>query len=331
MNDFPASIKANNVNLLGNLANYSDIVFLEKIEDTSHEDDLFKTIVGIAVITLAVLGILTNILVLILSFCHVTGDFGNFVANLAVVDIVCGAVFAFMGYINVQGGKMPFSIGLMVYSVFIFYGSFGVMVCALVPISLSRVISLTKPHLSNWLFSGRRSIAICVLFDVIPIVALICMNVTVGKEHKRWLNFAYTGLTILSYIVAFLLNYIVFRIVARHIRVVQNLRDHVRLLETRQIALATFAQAIIPLICQVPAFLSWFTMRKPMTSWTVTAIAQLGVAANPLLDALITITVIKQYRTEALACFSSLGKSACGGRKSSNLYDETKEVLETKL
>ncbi|KIH63234.1 hypothetical protein ANCDUO_06466 [Ancylostoma duodenale] len=113
MNDFPASIKANNVNLLGNLANYSDIVFLEKIEDTSHEDDLFKTIVGIAVITLAVLGILTNILVLILSFCHVTGDFGNFVANLAVVDIVCGAVFAFMGYINVQGGKMPFSIGCL--------------------------------------------------------------------------------------------------------------------------------------------------------------------------------------------------------------------------
>ncbi|RCN36922.1 hypothetical protein ANCCAN_17185 [Ancylostoma caninum] len=111
MNDFPASIKANNVNLLGNLANYSDIVFLEKIEDTSHEDELFKTIVGIAVITLALLGILTNILVLILSFCHVTGDFGNFVANLAVVDIVCGAVFAFMGYINVQGGKMPFSIG----------------------------------------------------------------------------------------------------------------------------------------------------------------------------------------------------------------------------
>ncbi|RCN36923.1 hypothetical protein ANCCAN_17186 [Ancylostoma caninum] len=210
-------------------------------------------------------------------------------------------------YCQLVGFEPYERIKLMVYSVFIFYGSFGVMVCALVPISLSRVISLTKPHLSNWLFSGRRSIAICVLFDVIPIVALICMNIAVGKEHKRWLNSAYTGLTILSYIVAFLLNYIVFRIVARHIRVVQNLRDHARLLETRQIALATFAQAIIPLICQVsfirirqklyvPAFLSWFTMRKPMTSWTVTAIAQLGVAANPLLDALITIIVIKQYR-----------------------------------
>ncbi|EPB76307.1 hypothetical protein ANCCEY_04615 [Ancylostoma ceylanicum] len=117
MNDFPTSIQASNMDLLGNLANYSDIVFLEKIEDTSHEDDFFKTFVGLAVIILALMGILTNILVLVLSFCHVTGDFGTFVANLAVVDIVCGAVFAFMGYINVQGGKMPFSIGVQFTSI----------------------------------------------------------------------------------------------------------------------------------------------------------------------------------------------------------------------
>ncbi|VDM74315.1 unnamed protein product [Strongylus vulgaris] len=223
------------------------------------KDEYFKTAIGISVIFLAMLGILTNILVLILSFCHVTGDFGNLVANLAVVDIACGFVFAFMGFINVEDNKKHFSFGLMTYILLAFYGSFGVMVCALVPISLSRVIALTKPHLSIWLFSGRRSLLVCVLFDLAPIALLFMVDIqlhisqmimTVGRQERaRWLYF-YAGLTVLSYIVAFLSNYMVFRIVARHIRVVQNLRDHVRLLETRQIALATFAQAIVPLICQ---------------------------------------------------------------------------------
>ncbi|ETN70184.1 hypothetical protein NECAME_05005 [Necator americanus] len=58
-----------------------------EIEDAHEENEFFMTIVGTSVIILALMGILTNILVLVLSFCHVTGDFGNFVANLAVVDI----------------------------------------------------------------------------------------------------------------------------------------------------------------------------------------------------------------------------------------------------
>ncbi|ETN70183.1 hypothetical protein NECAME_05004 [Necator americanus] len=156
----------------------------------------------------------------------------------------------------------------------------------------------------------------------------------VDDEHAKWLYFIYIGFTVLSYIVAFLSNYIVFRTVARHIRVIQNLRDHVRLLETRQIALATFAQAIIPLISQVPAFLtlsSIMLLTEPTTNRTVIAITQLGLAANPLLDALITIIVIKQYRRETVACLYSMGRSACGIRKASNLYDETKVVLEIRL
>ncbi|KAL6724435.1 hypothetical protein Aduo_019326 [Ancylostoma duodenale] len=172
MDDYPTTMKGNHMDFLDSLANYSDFIFPEEIEDISEENEFFMTAVGIAVIILALMGILTNILVLVLSFCHVTGDFGNFVANLAVVDIVCGVVFAFMGYINVEDDKKLFSFRVMTYSAFAFYGSFGVMVCALVPISLSRVIALTKPHLSNWLFSGQRSIAVCVLFDVIPIALL---------------------------------------------------------------------------------------------------------------------------------------------------------------
>lgn len=49
----------------------------------------------------------------------------------------------------------------------------------------------------------------------------------------------------------FIINIIVFRFVARHIKVVQNLFDHTRLAEIRQVAISTFIQAIAPLVCQV--------------------------------------------------------------------------------
>ncbi|CAJ0609140.1 unnamed protein product [Cylicocyclus nassatus] len=327
MNELHMPLKVDHNNYWDSLVNYSDIILTENTEESDDKAEIFMATIGIAVIFLAVLGIITNILVLILSFCHVTGDFGSYVANLAIVDIVCGIVFAFMGYINVDN---KFSFGLMTHSTFAFYGSFGVMVCALVPISLSRVIALTKPHLYNWLFSGRRSLLVCVIFDLAPI-ALLFMILAVDQDQSKLLYFTYAGLTVLSYIVAFLSNYMVFRIVARHILVVQNLRDHVRLLETRQIALATFAQAIVPLICQVPAFLtlsSIVLLTEPMTNGIVITITQLGLAANPLLDALITIIVIKQYRKEAIICFASVG--TCG-RRTSAFFDETKPVLETRL
>lgn len=62
----------------------------------------FETIVGIAVVFSAATGIFANFLVILLSFGHVQGDFRFFVANLALVDILCGSVFMFMGYINVN-------------------------------------------------------------------------------------------------------------------------------------------------------------------------------------------------------------------------------------
>ncbi|RCN36920.1 hypothetical protein ANCCAN_17183 [Ancylostoma caninum] len=116
MDDYPTSMKVNHMDFLESLANYSDFILPEEIEDISEENEFFMTAVGIAVIILALMGILTNILVLVLSFCHVTGDFGNFVANLAVVDIVCGVVFAFMGYINVEDDKKLFSFQYAHYS-----------------------------------------------------------------------------------------------------------------------------------------------------------------------------------------------------------------------
>lgn len=49
-----------------------------------------------------------------------------------------------MGYLNFCDGK-GFSMQIMIYSAFAFYGSFGVMICALIPVSLSRIVAAAKP------------------------------------------------------------------------------------------------------------------------------------------------------------------------------------------
>uniref|UniRef100_A0A8R1E2R2 Uncharacterized protein n=1 Tax=Caenorhabditis japonica TaxID=281687 RepID=A0A8R1E2R2_CAEJA len=85
--------------------------------------------------------------------------------------------------------------------------------------------------------------------DVIPvgILYLICI---VNHEVAKALFYAFATITILAYLIAYTTNYMVFRIVAKHIKVVENLKYQARLIETRQVAIATLAQAIIPLICQ---------------------------------------------------------------------------------
>ncbi|CAD6188865.1 unnamed protein product [Caenorhabditis auriculariae] len=292
----------------------------------------FETIVGLCVVCSAALGIFANIAVMLLSFGHVKGDFRHFVANLAFVDILCGFIFAIMGYINMNDEhRIPSHI--LYYLALAFYGSFGVMICALVPISISRVLALTRPSLYTTLFTGRRSMFFCLISDMLP-VSLLYLICLVGPDLARLLFYMFATITVAAYIVAFATNYIVFRIVARHIRVVQNLRDQARLLETRQIAIATLGQAFIPLVCQVPAFLtlsSVLLLSEPITNGHVSSIIQLWLANSPLLDAIITILVIKQYRKECLSCASAVGKRMWKSRKTTIIYTDEKEAFETRL
>ncbi|PAV88205.1 hypothetical protein WR25_05225 isoform B [Diploscapter pachys] len=228
-------------------ANFSSEAEMEKMYDTTNNE--FQNVVGMSVCVSAILGIVANIFVIVLSFGHVKGDFRHFVANLAIVDILCGFVFALMGYVNVfDDHNIPTQI--LYYMGLAFYGSFGIMIWALVPISVSRILALTKPVLYSYMFSGRRSVYFCLIADFLPVsvLYLICQ---VDHDTARWLFYGYAILTVIAYLLAFSTNYMVFQIVARHICIVQNLRDQNRLLETRQVALATLGQALIPLVCQV--------------------------------------------------------------------------------
>ncbi|CCD69982.1 G_PROTEIN_RECEP_F1_2 domain-containing protein [Caenorhabditis elegans] len=314
------------------LGNYSSSDF--PIEKLRHGDDEtnFETIVGIAVVFSAATGIFANFLVILLSFGHVQGDFRFFVANLALVDILCGSVFMFMGYINVNDDHhIPSQF--LYYMTLAFYGSFGTMICAIVPISLSRVLALSNASLYSTCFGGRRSLIFCIFLDFLPvcILYLICV---VEHDVAKVLFYIFAFITTLAYFVAFTTNYMVFRVVAKHIQVVENLHDQARLLETRQVAIATLAQAIIPLFCQVPAFLtlsSVLLLSEPITNGHVIITTQLWLALSPFLDAVITIIVIKQYRKNCLTCASTMGKRIWKPKNTDALYTEEKEAFETRL
>uniref|UniRef100_A0AC34GQQ2 G-protein coupled receptors family 1 profile domain-containing protein n=1 Tax=Panagrolaimus sp. ES5 TaxID=591445 RepID=A0AC34GQQ2_9BILA len=278
----------------------------------SDEDSSFRLYVALLVVSAAIIGLIINVFILLLTLFHIRGDYRHFVANLAIVDIVGALLFAFMGYVNLSD-RQQFSVKIMTYSAFAFYGSFGVMICALVPVSLSRVVAASKPKTYDKLFSGKRALAVCAIADMAPIVLLVVICLS-RHDTGRWLFFVYAFLTFAAYVVTFVSNIVVFRIVAKHIHVVQCLHDKTRLLETRQVALATLAQAVVPLVCQVPAFLtlsSALLLVEPLTDGNVIVITQLWLAASPMFDGFITLFVIKQYRNHTIACCAAICDSNC--------------------
>ncbi|EGT54810.1 hypothetical protein CAEBREN_30054 [Caenorhabditis brenneri] len=180
-------------------------------ESTENGDNGFDTIVGLFVIFFAATGIFANSLVIILSLGHVQGDFRFFVANLAFMDVLCGSVFMFMGYINVNNHhNIPSKF--LYYMTLAFYGSFGIMICAIVPISLSRVLALSNTTPFPKMFGHRRLIILCLLLDFVPIgiLYLICI---LEHDIAKLLFYLFAFITTFAYFLAFATNYMAFRVV----------------------------------------------------------------------------------------------------------------------
>jgi len=107
-------------------------------------------------------GVLSNMFVLMLSLFSVRGDYRLFIANLALVDSLCGIppnsiefaispilalLYAFMGLLWSIGRPLQRQIplGILTQSALCFYGSFGVLVAALLPVSFSRIVAAWWP------------------------------------------------------------------------------------------------------------------------------------------------------------------------------------------
>ncbi|KAI6239122.1 Phospholipid/glycerol acyltransferase domain-containing protein [Aphelenchoides fujianensis] len=289
------------------------------------DGETFRAFIAMLVVSIALFGLVINIFITFVSLVNIHGDYRHFIANLAIVDIACALLYAFMGYINLSD-RNQFSTAVMTYSAFAFYGSFGILICALVPVSISRVIAASQPKIYDQFFSGHRALLICLAADTFPLLLLTVICVA-RHDVAKWLFFFYAGSTVLAHLITFASNFMVFRMVARHIRVVQCLHDRTRLLETRQVAWATLLQAVIPLVCQVPAFLflsSALLLVEPITHGNVIVLTQLSLAASPLLDGLISLFVIKQYRIQVIAFFGAFFNTHC----CSSAYQKPSVIVE---
>lgn len=156
----------------------------------------------------------------------------------------------------------------------------------------------------------------------VRLLQIICI---VDHDVARWLFYLYALLTVVAYIIAFASNWLVFRIVCRS-------RDKHRLNPPSSSSYPSRAESQRPCsavrnsascsshtgssfrpsslsgigkskpkhaLFQVPAFLtlsSNLLIIKPITNENVIDITQLWLASSPMLDAFITILVIKQYR-----------------------------------
>ncbi|KAI6188381.1 hypothetical protein M3Y98_00348700 [Aphelenchoides besseyi] len=241
------------------------------------DPEIFRTLIAILVITTAFLGLVTNVFTMYIGI-NIQGDYRHFIANLVVVDIL--AFHHFNGLIgNCLLWKFWFG-DLRAYSDFDFPPS--------------------QPKIYDQYFAGRRAVVICLASDLIPLFLLTIISFA-RHDVVKWLFFGFALLTVFAHMVTFVSNILVFRMVALHISFVQSLHDHTRLLRTRQIALVTLIQALVPLLCQVPAFLflsSALLLVQPITHENVIVTTQF-----PLFDALISLFVIKQYRiTTAQFC-----------------------------
>lgn len=56
----------------------------------SDEDSSFRLYVALLVVSAAIIGLIINVFILLLTLFHIRGDYRHFVANLAIVDIVGG-------------------------------------------------------------------------------------------------------------------------------------------------------------------------------------------------------------------------------------------------
>lgn len=131
----------------GNFSEY-DLELHQILREPREEN--FRHVISILVVSASVLGLIVNLFILVISVWHIRGDYRLFIANLAAVDIVCALLYGFLGFVNLtQGDYHQISSAIMTYSAFAFYGSFGVLIFALVPVSISRIVAASQPKVYN--------------------------------------------------------------------------------------------------------------------------------------------------------------------------------------
>uniref|UniRef100_A0A1I8AGS2 G_PROTEIN_RECEP_F1_2 domain-containing protein n=1 Tax=Steinernema glaseri TaxID=37863 RepID=A0A1I8AGS2_9BILA len=250
----------------------------------------------------ASLGICLNLLVFFIGCFSIKGSYRHYLSNLAVVDTLF-AVGALVTIIDFHFSHLPVWIRELAKSIC----SLMVppMSVALVPISVDRYLKICARNKTR-----RCQIPIpmvCIFADVFPLITLMTFKV-LNFSDRLTNSFYMVIIPVSSLLIVLCCNIALFCFISRHVTVIASLENRRRLNETKQLVRATCIQAVTPLCMQLPSLLGIFSImtNDEITDgehadivWYLANIFWLIIVFNPLVDAIVTLFVVRSYRNAA--------------------------------
>ncbi|KHN74360.1 hypothetical protein Tcan_06469 [Toxocara canis] len=173
------------------------------------------------------------------------------------------------------------------------------MSVALVPISVDRYLKVCRRNVSKIRIKTPIPL-VCLFVDFFPVLTLFTCKVL--HVADRITNTLYMVLIpVGSLLIVLACNIALFVSISRHATVVATFENRRRINETQQLARATCIQAATPLFMQLPSLLGIFSiMGTDLTGnaliWHLANLIWFLMLLNPLVDAIVTLLVVKAYR-----------------------------------
>uniref|UniRef100_A0A915BIN0 G protein-coupled receptor n=1 Tax=Parascaris univalens TaxID=6257 RepID=A0A915BIN0_PARUN len=178
------------------------------------------------------------------------------------------------------------------------------MSVALVPISVDRYLKVCRWNASKIKIKTPIPL-VCLFVDFFPLFTLlICGLLHIADRITNTLYMVI--IPVGSLLIVLVCNIALFISISRHAKVVATFENRRRINETQQLARATCIQAATPLFMQLPSLLGIFSiMGTDLTGsvliWHLANLIWFLMLLNPLVDAIVTLVVVKAYR-RAVRC-----------------------------
>ncbi|MFH4976266.1 hypothetical protein AB6A40_002975 [Gnathostoma spinigerum] len=175
------------------------------------------------------------------------------------------------------------------------------MSVALVPISVDRYLKVCRRRLHKVRISIPIPI-ICIVVDFFPLSMLIACTL-LGVSDRLTNSLYMVIVPVGSLFIVLACNIALFISISHHAKIVSTFENCRRMNETRQIARATCIQAATPLFIQLPSLLGIFSIMGSADQaesdnvilWRLANVIWFMMLLNPLLDALVTLFIVKTY------------------------------------
>ncbi|KAK0398205.1 hypothetical protein QR680_002474 [Steinernema hermaphroditum] len=272
--------------------------------ESNNENYTVESFVGVfySQMIVASLGICLNLLVFFIGCFSIKGSYRHYLSNLAAVDTLF-ALGALITIIDFHFSHLPPWLRELAKSLCSLM--IPPMSVALVPISVDRYLKICARNKTR-----RCQIPIpvvCILADVFPLATLMTFKV-LNFPDRLTNSFYMVIIPVSSLLIVLCCNIALFCFISRHVTVIASLENRRRLNETKQLVRATCIQAVTPLCMQLPSLLGIFSIvtNAQITDgqhadivWYLANIFWLIIVFNPLVDAIVTLLVVRSYRSAA--------------------------------